>query len=177
MVSQVQSAQQKAGDLVPSEGEAPRVPRLGGSKLYTCFTVQVSSWVTPVLLHATGPSLAQGPRGTGYSLQPLPELNLCIKAAQHSLTAPGHHLESCQIAEATAMMGTCQEATCRNAGQAPKPTFASVVFPTMNAVLAARTRPAMKGSLSQPADSEIPTQSGTVSSARYCQTGCSTMPF
>lgn len=92
MVSQVQSAQQKAGYLEPDEGEAPQLHQPGGSsKLCTC------SWVTPVV-HRTGPSPAQGPRAMGYSPHPLQERSDCIQTAQHCLGCswvPSEKLPDC----------------------------------------------------------------------------------
>lgn len=92
MVSQVQSAQQKAGYLETDEGEAPQLHQPGGSsKLCTC------SWVIPVV-HRTGPSPAQGPRAMGYSPHPLRELSDCIQTAQHCLRCfwvPSEKLPDC----------------------------------------------------------------------------------
>lgn len=61
--------------------------------------------------------------------------------------AAGYHLKNCQIAQATAVLGKCWETMCTNAGQAPRSTFASVVFSSTNTVLAARTRPTVYPSL------------------------------
>lgn len=107
------------------------------------------------------------PRGQGAWATPFILSQNWVSASKLLSTAqaaPVYHLKNCQIAQATAVLGTCTETTCTettctNAGQALKPTFTSVVFPSMNAVLAARTRPAVKGSLSQSADLRIPAQS------------------
>lgn len=104
--SQVQSAQQKAGDLEPNKGEAPWLPQTGGSKLH------LLDWTSLFLGHTctatyTWPLSSPGTKAhellsplfprTKYLLSRLPS------AAQ---AASKYHLENCQMAEATAVLGT-----------------------------------------------------------------------